>query len=448
MIRKTNGETSMFGWYRELTGREKRTLWACAGGWGLDGMDVQIYSFLIPTLISIWGISQAQAGALGTAALISSAIGGWGTGMLADRFGRVRMLQISICWYAGFTFLSGFTTSYDQLLVTRTLQGIGFGGEWAAGSVLMGEMIRPAHRGKAVGCVQSAFAVGWGCAAVLSTGFFALLPAAWAWRALFWAGLAPALLILFVRRHVRESEVFETARSDAAARGTEAPLTAIFGPGLLRTTVLASLLALGVQGSSYAVITWLPTYLRTVRHLSATGSGSYVMVVTLGAFCGYITSAYLTDAVGRRRNFLIYAIGCWVIDFTYMYAPGGQWRDPAAGLPVRLLHAGNLRLGRPLLHRVVSDPRAGQRTGLRLQLRTLRRRLLRAFHWPDERGDAARSGDRRVVAGRLRADVGRGVPAAGNEGFGPDGARWTGAPIEQAFTRRRGRGFQQAVSEQ
>jgi MFS family permease len=323
----------MFGWYRELTGREKRTLWACAGGWGLDGMDVQIYSFLIPTLISIWGISQTQAGALGTAALISSAIGGWGTGMLADRFGRVRMLQISICWYAGFTFLSGFTTSYDQLLVARTLQGIGFGGEWAAGSVLMGEMIRAAHRGKAVGCVQSAFAVGWGCAALLSTGFFALLPAAWAWRALFWAGLAPALLILFVRRHVRESEVFETARSDAAARGTETPLTAIFGRGLLRTTVLASLLALGVQGSSYAVITWLPTYLRTIRHLSATSSGSYVMVVTLGAFCGYITSAYLTDAVGRRRNFLIYAIGCWVIDFTYMYAPVGNGAILLLGFP-------------------------------------------------------------------------------------------------------------------
>jgi len=161
----------------------------------------------------------------------------------------------------------------------------------------------------------------------------AVLPADWAWRAVFCIGVLPALLVIFIRRNVREPEVFVAARRIAAASGQRPSPLAIFSPALLRTTVLASLLALGVQGSSYAIITWLPTFLRTVRHLSATGAGSYVMVVTFGAFCGYITSAYLTDAVGRRRNFLIYAVGCWIVDAVYMYAPVGNDAILLLGFP-------------------------------------------------------------------------------------------------------------------
>lgn len=315
-------------WYATLSQAERRTLWTCFGGWGLDAMDVQIYSFLIPTLIAAWGLTRAQAGLLGTVALIASSVGGWLGGMLADRFGRVRILQISILWYAIFTALGGLTRSFDGLLAIRSLQGLGFGGEWAAGAVLIGEIIRPEHRGKAVGYVQSAYAVGWGAAAILSTVWFLLLPPGWAWRALFWTGAAPALLVLAVRRHLREPGVFVAARRQGGA----VPL-AIFGPRLLRITMLASLLALGVQGSSYAVITWLPTYLHSVRHLGATAAGSYVVVVTAGAFCGYIASAHLTDLVGRRRNFLIYAIGCCAVDFAYLYLPTGNTGILLMGFP-------------------------------------------------------------------------------------------------------------------
>ncbi len=120
-----------------------------------------VYSFVISTLIAAWHISKGQAGLLGTAALLISAVGGWLAGLLADRFGRVRVLQITILWFALFTFLSGFTNSFWQLLMTRGLQGLGFGGEWAVGSVLMGEAIRAQHRGKAVGTVQGGWAVGW-----------------------------------------------------------------------------------------------------------------------------------------------------------------------------------------------------------------------------------------------------------------------------------------------
>ncbi|HZD31499.1 MAG TPA: MFS transporter, partial [Candidatus Angelobacter sp.] len=159
-------------WLLDLTREERATLIATFGGWGLDGMDVMIYSFVIPTLMTQWQISQGQAGFLSTVALIVSAIGGWLAGLLADRFGRARILQIAILWFAVFTFLSGFTQSFGQLLVIRALQGLGFGGEWAVGAVLMGEAIRAEHRGKAVGTVQSGWAIGWGVAAVCYTLLF------------------------------------------------------------------------------------------------------------------------------------------------------------------------------------------------------------------------------------------------------------------------------------
>ena len=135
------------GWYRELQPGEKRTFWACFGGWTLDAMDVQIFSFAIPAIIATFAITNADAGLIGTATLLSSAFGGWFAGALSDRFGRVRTLQITIVWFAFFTFLCGFAQNYAQLFIFRALMGLGFGGEWAAGAVLMGEVIRAQHRG-------------------------------------------------------------------------------------------------------------------------------------------------------------------------------------------------------------------------------------------------------------------------------------------------------------
>jgi MFS family permease len=182
----------MFDWLRQLDRSGRRTFWACFGGYALDAMDVQMFSFAMPVLIGLWGLSNSDAGVLASVTLIFSAIGGWGAGLLADRIGRVPTLQITIVWFAVFTFLSGLTTSFEQLLVTRALQGIGFGGEWATGSVLIGEVIAARHRGKAGGIVQSGWAVGWGAAALLSTVLFIVLPEDVAWRWLFFVGILPA----------------------------------------------------------------------------------------------------------------------------------------------------------------------------------------------------------------------------------------------------------------
>jgi len=313
---------------------------ACAGGWALDAMDVQLYSFVIPTLIAIWGITRAQAGGLGTAALLVSAVGGWLAGWLADRYGRVRTLQVAILWFAVFTFLSGLAQNFEQLFAARALMGLGFGGEWAAGAVLLGEVIRPEHRGKALGMMQAGWAVGWGTAALLYAFFFSVLPAETAWRVLFLVGIAPALLVFFVRRYVEEPAVYLETRSKLAAQGDQPSALEIFRPPLLRVTVLGGLMGTGAQGGYYAVTTWLPTFLRTERKLSVLDSAGYLAVSITGAFCGYLAGGYLADKIGRRLTFLVFAIGAGVVAVTYTMFPFGDTAMLVLGFPLGFFASG------------------------------------------------------------------------------------------------------------
>jgi MFS family permease len=304
----------MLDWYRRFGPDERRTFWACFGGWALDAADVQIYTFAIPALIAVWHITKAQAGLLATSALVISAFGGWIAGMFADRVGRARLLSIMVAWFAFFTFLSGFTQNFEQLLVVRGLQGFGFGGEWAAGSVLMGEVVRGADRGKAVGTVQSAWAIGWAAAAILATVIFQLFPQEIAWRGLFFVGILPAFLVFYIRSKVHEPAIFK-AVAETVVRPSP---FAIFRGGLLTTTLLGSALSAGAQGGYYAITTFLPTFLRTERHLTVLGSGGYLAIIIFGSWCGYIASAYWSDMLGRRKNFFIFAIGSLIVVIAYM----------------------------------------------------------------------------------------------------------------------------------
>ena len=303
-------------------------------------MDVQLYSFVIPTLIAIWGITRTQAGALGTAALLVSAVGGWLAGWLADRYGRVRTLQVAILWFAVFTFLSGLAQNFEQLFAARALMGLGFGGEWAAGAVLLGEVIRPEHRGKALGMMQAGWAVGWGTAALLYAFFFSVLPAETAWRVLFLVGIAPALLVFFVRRYVAEPAVYLETRAKLAASGDRPSALEIFRPPLLRVTVLGGLMGTGAQGGYYAVTTWLPTFLRTERKLSVLDSAGYLAVSIAGAFCGYLAGGYLADRIGRRLTFLVFAIGAGVVAVTYTMVPFGDTAMLVLGCPLGFFASG------------------------------------------------------------------------------------------------------------
>ncbi|MGC2084308.1 MAG: MFS transporter, partial [Bradyrhizobium sp.] len=251
----------MAGWYADSAPLERRTFWASFGGWALDALDVQMFSLAIPALIAAFGINKSEAGLLGSITLFFGAFGGWLGGALGDRYGRVNALQITVATFALATFASAFVTSYNQLVALKAIQGLGFGAEWACGAVLMAEIIRPDHRGRALGAVQSAWAVGWGAAVLLSAIVFTYAPNDIGWRILFAVGLLPALLILYIRRGIEEPK--------RATKGAPAPflgtLAGVFRPETLRATLVGGLFGTGAHGGYAALTTFLPTYLREVR---------------------------------------------------------------------------------------------------------------------------------------------------------------------------------------
>jgi MFS family permease len=297
-----------------LSKEERPAFWATFAGWGLDGFDYMIYTLVIVYLINAFHLTKAQAGFIGSVTLLASALGGVLAGTLSDRIGRVKALALAVFVYSLFTALSGFATSYGELLVYRVLEGLGFGGEWAVGAVLIAETVSSQHRGKIMGYVQGAWALGWGLAVLLSLMIFELASPHLAWRMMFWFGFLPALLVIFILKKVPEPEAWVKA---AKTNPQSISFWKIFKPGLLRRTFFASVLAIGAQSGYYAIFTWLPTYLKEDRHLSVIGSGTYLFVVIAGSFAGYIFSGYINDLLGRKATFAIYAICSGTIILSY-----------------------------------------------------------------------------------------------------------------------------------
>ena len=327
----------MWLWLRQSSAVERRTFWACLGGWTLDSLDVNMFSLIIPTLIASWHVSRTEAGLIGSVTLCASALGGWLGGALADRIGRVRALQITIGWFAAFTFLSALTQSFEQLLVVKALQGLGFGAEWAAGAVLMAEVTRPEHRGRALGAVQSGWAIGWGASVLLFAGVFSSLPPELAWRIMFALGLLPALLVLYIRRNVPEPLRGST---EARRPGFGRTLLGIFGRSTLRVTLVGILFGLGAHGGYYSLFTWLPTYLTQERHLSVVGTGSYLGVIIAAYWLGCVAAGQLLDQLGRRRTVAWFAAGCVALTVTYLLLPISSGVMLVLGFPLGFCAAG------------------------------------------------------------------------------------------------------------
>jgi len=310
-------DTSLTGFYKTMNQTEKKTFWGCFMGWALDGMDFMIYPLVIGTIITLWQVDRGLAGLAVTATLLASAFGGWFAGYLADRIGRVRTLQFTVLWFSCFSLICAFTQDFNQLMIARGILGFGFGGEWAAGAVLMGETIRAEYRGRAVGCVQSAWALGWGAAVLMQAILFSALPPETAWRAMFVIGFLPALLILYIRRHVPEPEIAQIAREKLAQEGRAPSIIEIFKPDVIKATILGSILSMGAQGGYYAITSWVPTFLKSERHLTVVGSSSYLAILIFGSFSGYLVGAWMADKYGRRLLFIIFGIGAGVITALY-----------------------------------------------------------------------------------------------------------------------------------
>lgn len=301
-------------WYRTLDGGARRAFWTAFSGFTLDAMDIQLYSFVLPVLLGLWGLSHAEAGLLATVALTSSAAGGWIAGLLADRFGRVRMLKITIVWFAIATCLCALADDFSHLLIARALQGLGFGGELAVGVVFIGEVARPDIRGRMVGMVQSGWAVGWGLAAAIAAIALSLLPPELGWRVTFVIGVGPALLVYWFRRKLDEPEVF---RSSTRRR----PWHAIFSAPIAGATLRGSVLASGMHGGYWAIATWWPAMLRGERGLSAAGSSPYLAALIIGSFVGYVGGSWLSDRVGRKATLMYFASSGIALALTYAEFP-------------------------------------------------------------------------------------------------------------------------------
>jgi MFS family permease len=271
----------------------------------LDAMDFLLFTFAILPIQKEFGLAGSTMGALTSVALVASAIGGIAFGRMADRIGRVRAMTISILLYSVAT--AGLATSGAlwQLLAWRILVGLGMGGEWSCGSVLVAESWPAEHRAKAIGLMQA----GWAIGALLAAALAAALLEAFGWRILFLVGAAPAAAAFIIRRSVEEPALWRAHRSEP-----ERPRWTEMFRGLhLRNTVIASLLASSVLIAFWGVMTWLPSFLATPAAaggagLTLTKSARWMIVLQVGAFFGYVSFGWIADRIGRRPAFTVFMI--------------------------------------------------------------------------------------------------------------------------------------------
>src|SRR4030042_547574 len=220
-------------WLSSATAQQRRALVSASLGWMLDSMDIMLYAMVLAHLMRDFGMSMAAAGLMGSLTLLASAIGGIVFGLIADRFGRVKALMGSILIYSVFTGACGLSQNIMQLAIFRVLLGLGMGGEWATGAALVAETWPSEHRGKALGIMQSSWAVGYALAAAVT----ALVLPRWGWRGVFFVGVLPALVTFWIRRHVEEPEIWIKSVEEKKHLASRAGLSEIFRRPLLKDTL-------------------------------------------------------------------------------------------------------------------------------------------------------------------------------------------------------------------
>lgn len=310
-----------FAWWHTADTRARRAFTAAALGWMLDSFDVMLYSLVLAALIQdpVLQLSTATAGTLGALTLLAAAAGGVVFGVVADRVGRKQTLMAAVLCYSVFTAACGFAQTVPQLAVFRILLGFGMGGEWATGATLVSETFAPRHRGKALAFVQSAWAIGYALAAVVNL----LVMPVWGWRGVFFVGVIPALLTLWIRQRVEEPE--EWQRTPPSERGRMAQL---FTEGRGRLTALLTLMNACTLFGWWGLNLWVPAYLnlpeaRGGMGLSASTMSWFVIAMQAGMWLGYVSFGYLADAAGRKRTYVAFVLMAAVLLPLY-----GQVRTP------------------------------------------------------------------------------------------------------------------------
>jgi MFS family permease len=293
-------------WPTNTTRAERSSLIAGGLGWMLDAMDVMLYSLVLVYLIREFSMSTRTAGLLNSLTLVASAIGGLLFGIVADRFGRTRSLMASILVYSLSSAACGLVHSIPQLALFRFLLGLGMGGEWSAAAALVAETWRPQHRGKALGLMQSSYAIG---EVIASVVVLFVLPH-FGWRAVFFVGVLPALMVLWIRRDVAEPEAWKR-RAQSAAKTQRKSLFRALSPETLKLGAIAATMNAFSLFGFWGLFTWIPAYLSLPaaqggRGISFTKSMTFFLVLSAGKWLGYIVFGIVSDAWGRKKPYFVF----------------------------------------------------------------------------------------------------------------------------------------------
>jgi MFS family permease len=300
---KTLSSQSGSFWQLAAQPARRNALLAASLGWMLDSMDVMLYSMVIPAAQKDLHMSAGIAGGIMSLTLIAAAVGGIFFGFVADRLGRTRALSMSILIYCVCTGLCAFVHTVPELAICRMLLGLGMGGEWAAGAALVAETWPDEHRGKALGIVQSSWAIGYALAALV----VALVMPHFGWRAVFLVGMMPALITVWIRRKVKEPEVWtvEPRQSNSFSE--------LFRGTLGRSTLIITTMNAASLFAWWGLFSWVPAFLSLPiaqggHGLDIVHTARWTIFMQVGTFLGYTSFGYLADRFGRKRTYITYLI--------------------------------------------------------------------------------------------------------------------------------------------
>jgi len=309
--------------WNEASPAARKALIAASLGWLLDAFDVMLYALILTAVVKDLNLTLATGGQLASLTLVASALGGLVFGVVADKLGRTRALSLSILLYSVFTFACGLAQNVWQLALFRFLLGLGMGGEWASGATLVSETWPEKHRGKALGIMQSCWAIGYGAAAIV----VALVLPTYGWRAVFFVGIIPAIFTLWIRRNLEEPEMWTRSR-EASVRPDPGPRTPDPGRVPLRIIVTLTLMNAATMFAWWGLNLWVPSYLSLPIAqggigLSTTTMSMFIVAMQVGMWLGYVTFGFISDRFGRRPTYVTYLVLAAALVWAY-----GSTREP------------------------------------------------------------------------------------------------------------------------
>ena len=270
-------------------------------GWLFDFYDLVLFSFLLVPISRDLGLTPGEQSTLLGVALGGSGVGGILFGYLSDRFGRRHVMTWTILIYSIGTGLTSLSGGFWTLLLFRSITGLGVGGQWAVGHALLAESTPQRMRGRASALLQAGEPIGVGLAAIV--GF--LVAPIIGWRVVFLLSAASGMVAFLVRRHLRESALWE-AQKDVRSPGEA--LRLLVRRGLVGTSLKGFMLGVLKLGTYWTCYTWLPKFLQTEFHQSMDRSALWMLTAQVGQFTGMLIFGYLADRFGRRVLFTVYSL--------------------------------------------------------------------------------------------------------------------------------------------